>query len=68
MHYRITPPADAGAAQLLRQTLAWLKQDRAMQADRARLGKACCTPAKFTALQAAPAPSAAARTRRRKAR
>jgi ArsR family transcriptional regulator len=68
MHYRITPPADAGAAELLRQTLAWLKQDRAMQADRARLGKACCTPAKFTALQAAPAPSAAARTRRRKAR
>ena len=68
MHYRITPPADAGAAELLRQTLAWRKQDRAMQADRARLGKACCTPAKFTALQAAPAPSAAARTRRRKAR
>ena len=68
MHYRITPPADAGAAQLLRQTLAWLKQDRAMQADRARLGKACCTPAKFVTLQAAPAPTATARTRTRKAR
>jgi ArsR family transcriptional regulator len=64
MHYRITPPADTGAAELLRQTLAWLKQDRAMQADRARLGKACCTPAKFVTLQAAPAPTAVARTRR----
>ena len=68
MHYRITPPADAGAAQLLRQTLAWLKQDRAMQADRARLGKACCTPARFTGLQAAPVPSSVAHTRTRKAR
>ena len=64
MHYRITPPPDAGAAQLLRQTLAWLKQDRTMQADRARFGKACCTPAKFTALQAAPTPTAVARGRK----
>src|SRR5208283_552621 len=68
MHYRIAPPSDAGAAQLLRQTLAWLKQDHAMQADRARLGKACCTPARFVALQAAPAPNAVARTHTRQAR
>ena len=68
MHYRITPPSDAGAAQLLRQTLAWLKQDRAMQSDRARLTKACCAPAKFVTLQSAPAPTSIARTRTRKAR
>jgi ArsR family transcriptional regulator len=63
MHYRIAPPSDAGAAQLLRQTLAWLKQDRAMQTDRARLSKACCAPAKFVTLQSAPQP-AAPRTRK----
>jgi ArsR family transcriptional regulator len=56
MHYRIVMPENLGAAQVLRQTLAWLKDDRAMQADRARLAKACCTPAKFVALQSAPVP------------
>src|ERR1700760_1916328 len=35
MHYRIVMPPPAGAAQVLRQTLAWLSEDRAMQADRA---------------------------------
>ena len=64
MHYRITPPPEAGAAQLLRQTLAWLKQDRAMHADRARLGKACCAPAKSVTLRSAPQPTTAARTRK----
>jgi ArsR family transcriptional regulator len=56
MHYRIVMPPDAGAAKVLRQTLAWLAEDRAMQADRARLSKACCSPAKFVALQGAPLP------------
>ena len=56
MHYRIVMPPNIGAAQVLRQTLAWLKEDRAMQADRARLSKACCSPAKFSALQGAPLP------------
>ena len=42
----------------------WLRQDRAMQVDRARLGKACCTPAKFVTLQSAPAPTTIARTRK----
>ena len=64
MHYRIMPPADSSAAQLLRQTLAWLRQDRTMQADRARLGKACCTPAKFVTLKSASQPTAVARTRK----
>jgi ArsR family transcriptional regulator len=57
MHYRITMPPNIGAAQVLRQTLSWLKEDRLMQADRARLSKACCSPSKFVALQGAPLPN-----------
>jgi ArsR family transcriptional regulator, arsenate/arsenite/antimonite-responsive transcriptional repressor len=56
MHYRIVMPPHIGATQILQQTLGWLKEDRAMQADRARLSKACCTPTKFVALQGAPLP------------
>ena len=52
----IVMPPHEGAAQIFRQTLAWLKADKAMQADRARLAKACCTPAKFAALEGAPLP------------
>jgi ArsR family transcriptional regulator, arsenate/arsenite/antimonite-responsive transcriptional repressor len=57
MHYRIVMPPSIGAAQVLRQTLSWLGEDRAMQADRARLSKACCSPAKFVTLQGAPRPA-----------
>jgi len=60
MHYRIVMPPHMGAAQILRQTLGWLKEDNTMQADRARLAKACCSPAKF-ALEGAPLPAAASR-------
>jgi ArsR family transcriptional regulator len=56
MHYRIVMPPHIGASQVLQQTLAWLKEDRAMQADRARLSRACCSPAKSAALQGAPLP------------
>lgn len=56
MHYRMVMPPNVGAAQVLRQTLAWLKEERTMQADRSRLTKACCSAAKFTALQGAPLP------------
>lgn len=62
MHYRIVMPpnnigtAQTGAAQVLRQTLAWLREDRKMQADRARLSKACCSPKKSAALEGAPVP------------
>jgi ArsR family transcriptional regulator len=58
MHYRVVMPTQAGAAQILRQTLQWLKEDKGMQADRARLTKACCAPAKFTHLEGAPLPVA----------
>jgi DNA-binding transcriptional ArsR family regulator len=47
MHYRIVMPPHIGATQILRQTLDWLKEDQAMQADRARLTKACCSPSKY---------------------
>ena len=57
MHYRIVMPPNIGAAQVLRQTLAWLKDERSMQADRSRLSKACCSPAKFVGLQGAPLPT-----------
>ena len=58
IHYRIAMPPSIGAAQVLRQTLAWLGEDRAMQADKARLLKACCSPAKFVTLHGAPTPGA----------
>src|SRR5882757_68356 len=56
MHYRLVTPQHAGAAQIFRQTLVWLKADNTMQADHARLAKACCVPAKFAALDGAPLP------------
>ena len=56
MHYRIVMPPEIGAAQILRQTLGWMRDDRTMQADRARLSKACCSPEKFAALEGAPVP------------
>lgn len=57
MHYRIVMPPHIGATQILRQTLDWLKEDKAMQTDRARLTKACCSPAKYD-LDGAPLPAA----------
>ena len=57
MHYRIVMPPHVGASQVLRQALDSLKEDKAMQADRARLTKACCSPAKY-ALEGAPLPAA----------
>jgi ArsR family transcriptional regulator, arsenate/arsenite/antimonite-responsive transcriptional repressor len=57
MHYRIVMPPHIGAAQILKQTLAWLKEEKAMQADRARLTKACCSPSKYALLDGAPLPA-----------
>lgn len=57
MHYRIVLPPHFGAAQILRQTLAALKEEKAMLADRARLTKACCAPQKIAALEGAPQPA-----------
>ena len=57
MHYRIVMPPHVGATQILRQTLASLKEEKSMQVDLARLTKACCFPAKY-ALEGAPLPAA----------
>ena len=57
MHYSIRRPADAGAAAILDATLFSFSDDREMQSDLARLGKACCEPRRFVALQGAPLPS-----------
>jgi ArsR family transcriptional regulator len=57
MHYRIVMPPNVGAAKVLREILEWLKAEKAMQADRARLSKACCAPEKFVTLQGAPLPT-----------
>jgi ArsR family transcriptional regulator, arsenate/arsenite/antimonite-responsive transcriptional repressor len=56
MHYRMVMPPNIGAAKVLQQTIAWLSEERAMQADRTRLSKACCSPDKFATLQGAPLP------------
>lgn len=57
MHYRITMPHHAGAAQILRGTLAILMDEKLMQADRVRLAKACCSPNPIPALQGVPTPT-----------
>ena len=58
MHYRIERPQDARAASILDATLKSFETNRDMQADLARLGKACCEPQSFVTLQGAPMPMA----------
>jgi len=57
MHYSIARFENAGEAAILNAALASLKADRAMQADLARLSKACCEPQRFIALEGAPTPA-----------
>lgn len=56
MHYKIVAPTDAGAARILRETLAVLSREKAMQADLNRLKKACCQPQQLSGLDGAPLP------------
>ena len=57
MHYRIVMPPHTGASQVLRQTLAWLNDEKTMRADKTRLTKACCAPSKYALLEGAPRPT-----------
>jgi ArsR family transcriptional regulator len=57
MHYRIVMPPNDGAARVLQEILQWFKEEKTMQADRAKLTKACCTPEKFVTLLGAPLPA-----------
>lgn len=59
MHYRLSIPPHSGASQIFRQTLDWLCEEKTMVADRRRLTKACCSPAKYH-LDGAPLPGAIA--------
>jgi ArsR family transcriptional regulator len=56
MHYRMVPQADEAAASILAAALAALKNDRQMQADRAKLDRACCAPQKLVMPEGAPRP------------
>lgn len=57
VHYKITVPAETGAAKILRETLAVIREDKGMQADLTRLSKSCCVPQKVSALEGAPMPA-----------
>jgi ArsR family transcriptional regulator len=57
MHYRLTIPKDAVAANILRETLNHLRGKAEMQGDIARLGSVCCAPQKYVLLQDAPQPA-----------
>ncbi|HSE16458.1 MAG TPA: metalloregulator ArsR/SmtB family transcription factor [Pyrinomonadaceae bacterium] len=57
MHYGIVEPEDAGAAQILKQVIAWLANDQEMQRDRQRLERICCAPQLPVSIQGAPRPA-----------
>ena len=57
IHYRIVEPADAAAAQVLKETMSWLANDPEMQRDRQRLTRICCAPQLPVAIQGAPRPA-----------
>ncbi len=62
MHYCISRPADAGAAAILDTALASLRNNPQMQADLARLDRACCIPQKLVMPEGAPRPTLVATT------
>jgi len=63
IHYRVVMPADQHASRVLKDVLVWLKEDKDMQRDRAKLVKVCCAPSLPVPLLGAPKPaSIAART------
>jgi ArsR family transcriptional regulator len=57
MHYRIARPADEAAASVLTAVLSSFAADRQMQADRARLDRACCAPQRLVIPAGAPLPA-----------
>jgi len=56
MHYRVVMPPDPGAAKILDETLAVLKEESGMQKDLKRLQETCCLPQGTSALVGAPLP------------
>jgi len=56
MHYRVVEPANADAARLLKEVMAWLASDPEMERERQRFVKVCCAPQLPVRIQAAPRP------------
>jgi ArsR family transcriptional regulator, arsenate/arsenite/antimonite-responsive transcriptional repressor len=57
MHYRIVPQGDEASASILAAVLGSMGSDRQMQADLAKLERACCAPQKLVMLEGAPRPA-----------
>lgn len=57
IHYRVVEPPDQHAANVFREVRAWLRNDAAMQFDRARLKQICCSTQLPVQLQKAPRPA-----------
>ncbi len=57
MHYRVVSPEDPRAARVFGEVMAWLRDEREMQKDRARLDTLCCAPQLPVRLQGAPRPA-----------
>jgi ArsR family transcriptional regulator, arsenate/arsenite/antimonite-responsive transcriptional repressor len=57
MHYRIVPPPDPHAERILKDVMAWMKDDKEMQRDRSRLLKVCCMPSPPVQILGAPKPA-----------
>ena len=57
MHYRIATPEDARAAQVFSEVMSWIREDREMQKDLARLQSFCCALRPPVRLQGAPRPA-----------
>jgi ArsR family transcriptional regulator len=57
MHYRLATPADPRAREILAAVRAGLARDAAMQSDRSRLARLCCSPTAPAPLKKAPKPA-----------
>lgn len=57
MHYRLVVPSDSQAAAILEATLSALAKDKEIQADFARLDRACCGPRSLLQIIGAPLPA-----------
>jgi ArsR family transcriptional regulator, arsenate/arsenite/antimonite-responsive transcriptional repressor len=57
MHYRLNQPGDNYAAGVLSAMRDWLMNDPAMQSDRGRLLRLCCSPTLPAPLKKAPKPA-----------
>lgn len=57
MHYSITPPAEPHARPIFEKVMNWIKEDREMKKDRARLVNLCCSPQPPIQIQGAPRPA-----------